>query len=168
MCTVAKGARKRQLNRENVHLKRLVKDVCGTPVMIGNGTAMNAVYKMIDKVAPSDSIVLIQGESGTGKELVAQMIHQRSTRSNKPFVVINCATLQETLLQSELFGHVKGAFTGAVESRIGLFEVADGGTLFWTKLGTWQLTHRQNSFVLLNQARFGVLVIIRLSMWIPV
>ena len=163
-----KALQKRQLNRENVHLKRLVKDVCGTPVMIGNGTAMNAVYKMIDKVAPSDAIVLIQGESGTGKELVAQMIHQRSTRSNKPFVVINCATLQETLLESELFGHVKGAFTGAVESRIGLFEVADGGTPFWTKLGNWPLTHRQNSFVLLNQARFGVLVIIRLSMWIPV
>src|SRR3990170_6759308 len=125
-----KALEKRQLNRENVHLRRLVKDVCGTPVMIGNGTAMNAVYKMIDKVATSDSIVLIQGESGTGKELIAQMIHQRSIRANKPFVGINCATLQEALLESELFGHVKGAFTGAVESRIGLFEVADGGTLF--------------------------------------
>jgi len=126
---------KRQLNRENVHLKRLVKDTCETPAMIGKGIAMNAVYKMIDKAAPSDSIVLIQGESGTGKELVAQMIHQRSTRADKPFVVINCATLQETLLESELFGHVKGAFTGAVESRIGLFEVADGGTLFLDEIG---------------------------------
>ena len=126
---------KRQLNRENVHLKRLVKDACETPVMIGNGIAMNAVYKMIDKAAPSDSIVLIQGESGTGKELVAQIIHQRSTRADKPFVVINCATLQETLLESELFGHVKGAFTGATELRMGLFEVADGGTLFLDEIG---------------------------------
>ena len=130
-----KALEKRQLNLENVHLKRLVKDVCGTPVMVGNSIAMNAVYKMVDKVATSDAVVLIQGESGTGKELIAQMIHQRSIRANKPFVVINCATLQEALLETELFGHVKGAFTGAVESRIGLFEVADGGTLFLDEIG---------------------------------
>ena len=130
-----KALEKRLLNKENEHLKRLVRDASRTPVMIGNSAAMNAVYKIIDKVAPSDSIVLIQGESGTGKELVAQMIHQRSTRANKPFVVINCATLQETLLESELFGHVKGAFTGATESRIGLFEVADEGTLFLDEIG---------------------------------
>jgi DNA-binding NtrC family response regulator len=135
-----KALEKRQLNRENVHLKRLVKDVCGTPVMVGNSIAMNAVYKMVDKVAASDAVVLIQGESGTGKELIAQMIHQRSIRANKPFVVINCATLQEALLESELFGHVKGAFTGAVESRIGLFEVADGGTLFLDEIGELAVT----------------------------
>ena len=130
-----KALEKRQLNRENTHLKRLVQGDQRTPTMIGNGIAMNAVYKTIDKVAPSDSIVLIQGESGTGKELVAKIIHKRSTRANKPFVVVNCATLQETLLESELFGHTKGAFTGATESRIGLFEAADGGTLFLDEIG---------------------------------
>ncbi|MCF6156494.1 MAG: sigma-54-dependent Fis family transcriptional regulator [Candidatus Brocadia sp.] len=130
-----KALEKRQLNRENAHLRRLVKSVRETPVMIGNSIAMNAVYKMIDKVAPSDSIVLIQGESGTGKELIAQTLHLRSTRANKPFVVVNCATLQETLLESELFGHTKGAFTGATESRMGLFEAADGGTLFLDEIG---------------------------------
>lgn len=130
-----KAFEKRQLNRENIHLRRLVKGAGEIPAMIGNNAAMKAIYKMIDKAAPSDSIVLIQGESGTGKELVANMIHQRSKRADKPFVVINCATLQETLLESELFGHVKGAFTGAMESRVGLFEVADGGTLFLDEIG---------------------------------
>lgn len=130
-----KALEKRQLNRENVHLRRLIERNRKIPVMIGNSTAMNDVYKMIDRVAPSDSIVLIQGESGTGKEIVAQTIHQCSTRTNKPFVVVNCATLQETLLESELFGHAKGAFTGATESRTGLFEAADGGTLFLDEIG---------------------------------
>ena len=103
--------------------------------MIGNGEAIKSLYKTIDKVAPSDAIVLIQGESGTGKELVANTIHQHSKRASMPFVVINCATLQETLLESELFGHTKGAFTGATESRMGLFEAADGGTLFLDEIG---------------------------------
>lgn len=130
-----KALEKRQLSKENAHLRRLVKVTQKIPTIVGNSTAMNAVYKMIDKVAPSDSTVLIQGESGTGKELAAQMIHQRSTRAHKSFVVVNCATLQETILESELFGHVKGAFTGALESRMGLCEAADGGTLFLDEIG---------------------------------
>jgi DNA-binding NtrC family response regulator len=130
-----KALEKRQLSRENAHLRRLVKVTQKIPTIVGNSTAMNAVYKIIDKIAPADSTVLIQGESGTGKELVAQMIHQRSARALKPFVVVNCATLQETILESELFGHVKGAFTGALESRIGLCEAADGGTLFLDEIG---------------------------------
>lgn len=111
-----KALEKRQLTRENAHLRRLIKGIRKTPVLIGHSMAMNTLYKMIDKVAPSDSIILLQGESGTGKEIVAQTIHQCSTRTNRPFVVVNCATLQETLLESELFGHIKGAFTGATES----------------------------------------------------
>lgn len=126
---------KRQLRKENVHLKRLIKDDSESTVMIGNSDAMKSLCKTIDKVASSDAIVLIQGESGTGKELVANTIHQHSKRASMPFVVVNCATLQETLLESELFGHTKGAFTGATESRMGLFEAADGGTLFLDEIG---------------------------------
>lgn len=130
-----KAFEKRQLNRENAHLRRLVRGARKQSMIIGNSAVIQAVYRTIDKVAPSDAIVLIQGESGTGKELVAQTIHRRSARAKKPFVVVNCATLQDTLLESELFGHVKGAFTGAAESRIGLFEIADEGTLFLDEVG---------------------------------
>ena len=126
---------KRQLRRENVHLKRLIKDDRESTVMIGNSDTMKSLYKTIDKVAPSDAVVLIQGESGTGKELVANTVHQQSKRTSMPFVVVNCATLLETLLESELFGHTRGAFTGATESRMGLFEAADGGTLFLDEIG---------------------------------
>ena len=126
---------KRQLRRENVHLKRLIKDDRESTVMIGNSDTMKSLYKTIEKVAPSDAVVLIQGESGTGKELVANTVHQQSKRTSMPFVVVNCATLQETLLESELFGHTRGAFTGATESRMGLFEAADGGTLFLDEIG---------------------------------
>ncbi len=96
---------------------------------------MRAVLEMLVKIAPTDSAILIQGESGTGKELVANAIHQRSRRRDGPFVIINCGALQETVLESELFGHEKGAFTGAVAAKPGLFELADGGTLFLDEIG---------------------------------
>ncbi len=96
---------------------------------------MRQLMKMVEKVAPSGATVLVLGESGTGKELVAQQIHQRSNRRDKPFVAINCGALRETLLESELFGHERGAFTGAYARKLGLAEVANGGTLFLDEIG---------------------------------
>src|SRR5207237_4441675 len=96
---------------------------------IGQSTKLTSVLRMVEKVAPSSSSILIRGESGTGKELVAEAIHRASPRATKPFIKMNCAALVETLLLSELFGHEKGAFTGAVARKRGRFELADGGTL---------------------------------------
>ncbi len=104
-------------------------------IMIGHSTSMQQVYKMIGRVAQSDSTILITGESGTGKELVAQVLHRTSERTNAPFIAVNCAALPESLLESELFGHEKGAFTGAVAQRKGLFEQANKGTLFLDEIG---------------------------------
>jgi transcriptional regulator with GAF, ATPase, and Fis domain len=103
--------------------------------MIGDGSGMQELYRFISKVAPTDSNVLIQGESGTGKELVARAIHRTSSRADKTFVAINCAAITETLLESELFGHEKGAFTGASAQKRGYLEVADGGTVFLDEIG---------------------------------
>src|SRR5438477_3916038 len=103
--------------------------------MIGQSSQMAAVFKLVGQVGPTTATVLIRGESGTGKELVAKAIHYRSPRKAKPFIAVNCSALTETLLESELFGHVKGAFTGAVGHKRGLFEAADGGTLFLDEIG---------------------------------
>ena len=107
----------------------------GKTELVGTSRGMEQVKRLIDKVAPTNSTVLILGETGTGKELVARAVHQQSLRSEKPFVAVNCGALPETLIESELFGHRKGAFTGADDHRVGLFEVAHGGTIFLDEIG---------------------------------
>ncbi len=106
-----------------------------TNKIIYNSEIMRSLMKMVERVAPSHATVLIMGESGTGKELIANAIHEKSNRGNKPFIAINCGALRETLLESELFGHERGAFTGAYARKIGLAEVANGGTLFLDEIG---------------------------------
>lgn len=126
---------KRELTKENIDLKDKLKDKYSLDNIIGTSEAMQKVYHMVEKVAPRNATVLIRGESGTGKELIAQAIHQMSLRASGKFVAVNCAALPETLLESELFGHEKGAFTGAEKQKKGRFELADGGTIFLDEIG---------------------------------
>jgi len=126
---VEKAIYQQRLQDENRYLKSELDQVSGFGEIIGSGSAMESVYEQIKKVAPSPSTVLIQGESGTGKELVARAIHRASPRRDHPFIKVNCAALSAGLLESELFGHEKGAFTGAFQRKIGRFELADGGSL---------------------------------------
>ena len=127
--------RRQELENENLRLRHELEDRFRPENIIGNSGAMRDVYSQIHQVAGGDTTVLIRGESGTGKELVAHAIHYASPRSEGPFVKINCAALNENLLESELFGHEKGAFTGAIQSRKGRMEEADGGTLFLDEVG---------------------------------
>ncbi len=115
--------------------RRLARDSGTLGAMVGNTPQMKAIFKMVEKVAPSNVPVLITGESGTGKELVAKALHDLSSRRTKPFVAVNCAAIPETLIESEIFGHEKGAFTGAVERRAGCFELAEEGTLLLDEIG---------------------------------
>jgi len=124
-----------QLRKENEQLKAALRQQHRPTHIIGDSPAMQEVFRLIARVGPTNKPILIQGESGTGKELVARALHEASPLSDKPLVVINCAALPETLLESELFGYEKGAFTGASGTKQGLFEVADGGTLFIDEIG---------------------------------
>jgi DNA-binding NtrC family response regulator len=132
---VLKANERHQLRKENVQLKEVLARTQVAREMVGDSAVMQQVYRLIERAGPTDKAILIQGASGTGKELVARALHQRSARADKPMVVINCAALPETLLESELFGHEKGAFTGAVASKQGLIELADGSTLFIDEIG---------------------------------
>ena len=128
-------AEKRRLEQKNRALEHQVRRLEAGAQLIGTTPGMQKVRSLIDRVAPTGSTVLILGETGTGKELVARSVHDRSSRSDMPFVAINCGALPETLIESELFGHRKGAFTGADDHRVGLFEVAHGGTIFLDEIG---------------------------------
>ena len=135
--TVRNALDKKQLVVENKILK---KKVSKNYEMIGNSEAINHIKTMIDKVAPTDARVLITGPNGTGKELVAHQLHERSERSSAPIIEVNCAAIPSELIESELFGHVKGAFTSAVKDRAGKFEAADGGTIFLDEIGDMSLS----------------------------
>jgi len=132
---VAQGLEKKRLKEENLFLKKELKDKYDFENMIGKSKVMHEIYNLIEKVAVTDSTVLITGESGTGKEIAARAIHYLCTRRERAFVSINCGALPENLLESELFGHVKGSFTGAVFNKKGMFEVAEKGTLFLDEVG---------------------------------
>ncbi len=134
--TIAKkAAESARLRRTNVELKRRLDEKFGFEGVIGDSPQMRAVIERLKRIAPTAATVLIEGATGTGKELVAAAIHQNSPRKNKPFVALNCAALSENILESELFGHVRGAFTDASTNRVGKFEYADGGTMFLDEVG---------------------------------
>jgi len=151
---VINALEKRDLKRENSVLKQQAREhdsFCG---IIGASPRMKEIFGLISKVAPSNSSVMILGESGTGKELVARAIHKSSPRSGKPFVAVNCGAIPETLIESELFGHKKGAFTGAVADRPGLFEQAAGGTLFLDEIGDLPLAMQTKLLRVLQEREF--------------
>lgn len=133
--TVAKAVQFSALEAENRKLRYELSDKSDFKAIIGNSAEMAKVFQVIEKVAPTEATVLITGESGTGKELVARSIHARSSRSNAPFIAVNCSAIPRDLLESELFGHMKGAFTGATKDRPGKFELADSGTIFLDEIG---------------------------------
>ena len=132
---IARALRQQNLETENVTLRRQLDSRFGMENIIGQSPAMNEIFEIVQQVAPTRATVLLEGESGTGKEVFARAIHQASPRSKLPFVAVHCAALTPTLLESELFGHEKGAFTGAHERRVGRFELAQGGTLFLDEIG---------------------------------
>jgi DNA-binding NtrC family response regulator len=136
LLAVKNAIEQRQLREENTRLKKSLRERYSYRNIIGKSGGMQQIYDLITQVAPRRSTILIQGESGTGKELVAKAIHAASSRSDAPFIAINCGNIPSDLLESELFGHVRGAFTGATNAKKGLFEAADGGTLFLDEVAT--------------------------------
>jgi two-component system response regulator AtoC len=144
----------RALNNQVVELPNRNGEVDPSEVIIGNSAAMQEVYKVIGRVARSDATVLITGETGTGKELVASVLHRSSSYARGPLIKVNCAALPETLLESELFGHEKGAFTGAIGQRKGRFEMADKGTIFLDEIGEMSLPTQKKLLRVLQEREF--------------
>lgn len=139
--------------KEAGYLRRELRRLTGLDNIIGQSPKMRAIFDLIQTVAPQSSRVLITGESGTGKELVARAIHENSSRSQAPFITINCGAFPETLLESELFGYMKGSFTGANENRQGLFQAAHGGTLFMDEIGNMSLTMQVKLYRVLQEGK---------------
>jgi two-component system, NtrC family, response regulator PilR len=139
--------------KEAGYLRRELRRLTGLDNIVGQSPKMRAIFDLIQTVAPQTSRVLITGESGTGKELVARAIHENSLRAQAPFITINCGAFPESLLESELFGYMKGAFTGANENRRGLFQAADGGTLFMDEIGNMSLTMQVRLYRVLQEGK---------------
>jgi two-component system, NtrC family, response regulator PilR len=150
---VKEYAETQALKKEAGDLRRRLRKLTGFDHIIGTSPKMRELFELIETIAPQSSRVLITGESGTGKELVARAIHENSARSKAPFITINCGAFPETLLESELFGYMKGAFTGANENRRGLFQAADGGTLFMDEIGDMSLTMQVKLYRVLQEGK---------------
>ncbi len=142
-----------KLKKEAGILRRELRRLTGLDNIVGTSAKMRAIFELIQTIAPQSSRVLITGESGTGKELVARAIHENSARAKAPFITINCGAFPETLLESELFGYVKGAFTGANDNRSGLFQAADGGTLFMDEIGNMSPTMQVKLYRVLQEGK---------------
>ena len=151
---VQRARERRQLLQENLNLKSAVSSKYRFDNIIGSSPPMQAVYRLVAQCAPTNSTVLLTGESGTGKELIARAIHYNSLRKDKPFVAVDCNSLSENLLESELFGHVKGAFTGAVTSKKGMFEVAGSGSLFLDEIGNFSPATQAKLLRVLQEREF--------------
>ncbi|UCG91203.1 MAG: sigma-54-dependent Fis family transcriptional regulator [candidate division WOR-3 bacterium] len=151
---VEKVLEKRRLVNENIYLRQELSEQYTFANIIGKSKSMLEVFKLIEKAAPTDSTILIRGQSGTGKELIARAIHHNSLRKDKKFIAVDCGALPETLLESELFGHVKGSFTGAIVTKRGLLEVANGGTFFLDEVGDLSLGIQSKLLRVLQEKEF--------------
>ena len=151
---VRKGLKERHLRFENQYLRKQLDERYGFNNIIGTGRAMKRIFELVETIAGLTSTVLIQGETGTGKELIAKAIHFNSPRKDQKMVSINCGAIPENLLESELFGHVKGAFTGAVQTRIGRFEQANGGTIFLDEIGNMPVALQVKLLRVLQEREF--------------
>jgi DNA-binding NtrC family response regulator len=151
---VRKGLKERHLRFENQYLRKQLDEKYGFSNIIGTGRSMKRIFELVDTIAALNSTCLIQGETGTGKELIAKAIHFNSPRKDQKLVSINCGAIPENLLESELFGHVKGAFTGAVQTRIGRFEQANGGTIFLDEIGNMPVALQVKLLRVLQEREF--------------